>query len=407
MRNFPVGIVGLMLLARALSTIAADSSSPRIGDAPPALQLGAIIQGPRLEEASWEKLRGKVVIVEFWNTACVPCVAANPHLNQLVAEFTNQPVVFLSICDDNPDYLKNFLRNKPISAWLAIDAPLKPTFSAFHVLGIPHTVIVDRSGKIAAITHPDLLTPEHIQEILDGKPSTLPPPESISPEQTPTVPLIEIPPREIEVSITGPFPKPNGAYAARGWHSTIFHADKAPIDSILTEFFHISEQLLPKTKLPEGLYSVRASAPSNQMAELQKRFIQSARDKWRITIEPTTRRATVYITTVATTNAPGLKQVQERAGGGEKPGGFYLGGLPIKSVVNSLEHVLDKPVIDETGLQGLWAAELNWEMTPEELTTETRPAPAKVIKAAHDQLGLDLQSAEREIPTLIIRKLTE
>src|SRR5207253_1963270 len=128
---------------------------------------------------------------------------------------------------------------------------------------------------------------------------------------------------------------------------------KAPVDSILIEFFRISEQLLPKTKLPEGLYNVRAAAPSDQLAELQKQFIQSARDKWSLAIEPTTQRATVYIATVATTNAPGLKPVQKRAGGGEKPGGFYLDGLPIKSVINSLERILDKPVIDETGLQGL------------------------------------------------------
>ena len=91
----------------------AGKNGPKIGDMPPPLILSETIQGPSLNEIRWDKLKGKVVVLEFWNINCVPCVQAIPHLNELVVQFSNR-VVFISISDDNGDYLKKFLKRKPI-----------------------------------------------------------------------------------------------------------------------------------------------------------------------------------------------------------------------------------------------------------------------------------------------------
>ena len=85
----------------------------KVGDFPPPLVMGKVVQGPSVGSVTWEKLRGKVVVLEFWNTACSPCVQAIPHLNELVEQFNPKPVVFLSLSDDNPDYLKQFLKHLP------------------------------------------------------------------------------------------------------------------------------------------------------------------------------------------------------------------------------------------------------------------------------------------------------
>src|SRR5437667_12393814 len=86
--------------------------------------LGTIVQGPTIENVTWEKLKGKVVVLEFWNTACGPCIQAIPHMNELVTQFSYRPVVFLCVSDDNQDHLKKFLGRKPIKGWVALDAPL-------------------------------------------------------------------------------------------------------------------------------------------------------------------------------------------------------------------------------------------------------------------------------------------
>ncbi|MGZ5544553.1 MAG: TIGR03435 family protein, partial [Limisphaerales bacterium] len=74
------------------------------------------------------------------------------------------------------------------------------------------------------------------------------------------------------------------------------------------------------------------------------------------------------------------------------------------SIASMLELSLDKPVVDETGLDGIWAAEINWQMTPEELASEAAPKPANVIAVVREQLGLQLKIDKRTLPTLRITK---
>ena len=68
--------------------------APKIGSTPPPLQFSQIVQGPNLNEISWDKLKGKVVVLEFWGTDCGPCIKAIPHLNELVEQFSGKPVAF-------------------------------------------------------------------------------------------------------------------------------------------------------------------------------------------------------------------------------------------------------------------------------------------------------------------------
>ena len=42
-------------------------------------------------------------------------------------------------------------------------------FKDYGVEGIPHTVVVDQKGKIAAITDPTALTETHLKDLLAGK----------------------------------------------------------------------------------------------------------------------------------------------------------------------------------------------------------------------------------------------
>lgn len=382
----------------------ATKISPQISEVPPPLKLSAIVQGSTIDNVTWEKFRGKVVVLEFWNTACVPCIQAIPHLNNLAAQFSHKPVVFLCISDDNADHLKQFLARNPINTWLALDAPLKPTETAFGVVGMPHTVIVDASGRIAAITHPALLDAQHLEEILAGKPSTLPTPKT-STEAAPVVPVSNSLPATVEVSIKGPFPQPEGAYGLTRWRSSncVFEADKAPLQNALSIFFHMSPKLIfGETNLINGLYEISASAPPGKTDEMRRQFIEAAKRCLGIDLHSTTLEVSVYSMTLCATNAPGLKAVKKRAGGGGKTGGFFLGGVPMPSLARELEGLLDRPVIDSTGLDGFWAADLKWEMAPQELSSGSGPEPAKVIKAAREQLGLDLQLVRRTMPVMEI-----
>ncbi len=400
----------------------AGKNGPKIGDVPPPLSLSETIQGPSPTEIRWDKLKGKVVVLEFWQTACAPCLEAIPHLNELVEQFSNR-VVFISISDDNGDYLKKFLKRKPISNWVVLDGLLNPTRTAFDVHGIPHTVIVDASGKIAAITHPATLEAKNLEEILAGKPCSLPPPQLNSPDDGNVVAITNhvvavtnpaptnLAPTDVEISIKGPLPKPErGAFNFRNWHRAEypdFEAKKAGLADVIPEFFDISPKLVfTKTKLPEGLYDISAIAPPDKLPELKRQFADKLKAIFGIEIQTKKQNVKVYVMTVCSTNAPGIKQVQRRGGGGQRPGGFYLKGTKMDGIASFMELSVDKPIVNETGLAGLWSVDVKWQMAKSELNSDSNPDPDKVIKAVREQLGLELTSTNRTLDVLEITRTT-
>jgi len=458
MKAFVAGVLSMTLMGGAGSLFAlAGNKSPRVGEAAPALLLSATAQGPDASEISWEKLKGKVVVLEFWGMGCGPCRKAIPHWNELVDAFAGKPVVFLSISDDNMDELKVFLKQTPIHGWLALDQPFSPTRAAFDVEGIPHTVMVDATGHIAAITHPAGLKAENIVDVLAGKPSTLPTftPYADRPDDSLAVTNLE--PTKVAVSISGPVELDSshgGAFDMRGWRKPgyQFTAEKAPLADAMTYLFDICPLLVTKRgNVPSGYYNIKAEAPSNQLAEMRAAVITSVKEKLGVTVTTNLEAVSVYVMTVWETNAPCLQPTDKGGGGGDRLGGFYMQGCEMKGIASFLEGALNKPVIDKTGLGGRWKVDFTWPMSPAELicnsvprrfyglldeppekidlehmppelvqalTSEElatlkgelakpvdarfRPDPANVISAAREKLGLKLELTTQTLPTLAL-----
>jgi uncharacterized protein (TIGR03435 family) len=291
-----------------------------------------------------------------------------------------------------------------------LDGLLNPTRTAFDVHGIPHTVIVDASGKIAAVTHPAILEAKNLEAILAGEPSGLPPPQFNSPDERNVVAVTNPAPTKIEISIKGPFPRPDrGAFGSRGWGRAEsfpdYEAGKATLADVIPEIFDISPKLVfAKTKLPEGLYDISAIAPPDKLPELKRQFADKLKATFGIAIQTKKQNVKVYVMTVCSTNAPGIKQVQHGRGGGQRPGGFYLNGTKMDVIVSFMELSLDKPIINETGLAGRWSVDVKWQMAESELNSDSNPDPDKVIKAVREQLGLELTSTNRTLEILEITK---
>jgi thiol-disulfide isomerase/thioredoxin len=80
-RRFLVVFISAMFLG-SLSAAAL----PEPGTPAPPLQFTQLLQAPPGTKTDWESLRGKVVVLEFWETHCGPCIAEIPHLSKLIAE---------------------------------------------------------------------------------------------------------------------------------------------------------------------------------------------------------------------------------------------------------------------------------------------------------------------------------
>jgi len=155
-------------------SVAQTTNAPKAGEIAPPFQLAKIIEGPALKDVSWQSLKGKVVVLEFWNIQCVPCIEAIPHLNEMVDHFKEKPVAFLLVSDDPEDRLRVFLKQHPIDTWLALDGPDNATERAFRLHGYGLVVVIDAEGKVAGVTLPAFLKTEHLNRVLAGQPAGLP-----------------------------------------------------------------------------------------------------------------------------------------------------------------------------------------------------------------------------------------
>lgn len=97
-----------------------------------------------------EDLRGKVVFINFWATWCPPCRAEMPSIEKLYKKFrNNEQVVFLIVeIDNDVDGTKKFISEQNLS--LPISYPNSEIPSTWLGGSIPTTVILDKTGKIAA-----------------------------------------------------------------------------------------------------------------------------------------------------------------------------------------------------------------------------------------------------------------
>ena len=95
------------------------------------------------------------------------------------------------------------------------------------------------------------------------------------------------------------------------------------------------------------------------------------------------------------------------------PDRFSATGVQVRMLVNQLAYILNRTVVDKTGLAGRYDIELKW--TPEETAAAGSDNGAEdqagsIFTALHEQLGLKLVSSKGPVDTLVvdrIEKLTE
>ena len=95
-------------------------------------------------------LRGKPVVINWWQTFCPPCITEIPELNELVEKYADRDVEFLAIANNEMADLTPFLEKHPFTYDIALADD-----EAVHVFGqgYPRNVILDSDGKVAYDVH--------------------------------------------------------------------------------------------------------------------------------------------------------------------------------------------------------------------------------------------------------------
>ncbi len=96
------------------------------------------------------ELRGKVVVVNFWATWCLPCRLEIPHFNRVAAEYKDRGVEFVGISTDEAGWkaIEEFEKEIPIEYPVVLDNEGEADKAFGPLVGLPVTVFIDRQGRI-------------------------------------------------------------------------------------------------------------------------------------------------------------------------------------------------------------------------------------------------------------------
>lgn len=101
------------------------------------------------DDITLSRFKGKILLINFWGTWCVPCLQEIPELVRLSHRFKKSgfEVVGIAVDSGQPDDIRSFMAAHGMDYQILI-GNLDIVKSQFFVVGFPTSLLIDRQGTI-------------------------------------------------------------------------------------------------------------------------------------------------------------------------------------------------------------------------------------------------------------------
>ncbi|NWG39788.1 MAG: TlpA family protein disulfide reductase [Hydrogenophilaceae bacterium] len=147
----------------ALSSVLLLLASGFVSAADPPLQSSLVFYKPRPNapdlvlndldgrQVNLARLKGKVVVVNFWATWCPPCRREFPSMERLRDNMSGKPLVILAVNEgETADTVEQFVSTLDMQPAFPILLDLNGgAMASWPVRGLPTTYVIDKKGRMA------------------------------------------------------------------------------------------------------------------------------------------------------------------------------------------------------------------------------------------------------------------
>ena len=138
-----------LLLLPLIGCSSAPETGSQVGNLAPDFDLERI-DGGRLVLS---ELKGKAVLIDFWDTWCPPCRRAMPHLQELSVDYAGDlEVVGVAMGREGKAAVARFVDERKLTFPMVLADPEFRVVQDFgNIQSLPTTVLLDRDGVIQKV----------------------------------------------------------------------------------------------------------------------------------------------------------------------------------------------------------------------------------------------------------------
>lgn len=359
---------------------------------PAQVKVGAVAPEPGFEKMvspkvgpapTFAALKGKPILLEFWGTWCGHCIQALPHLEKLHAKFAPRGVQFFSVTDEREKLVLEFLKDTKMAGNVVLDTD-SSAFKAYSANALPTTYLIDATGKVAGVLHPENITDEIMEDLVAGRPLRV---KEETKGETAKKPA---PKPIVEVRVT---PSDRRDRAAGVGLNELNAIGSTIADCISMGFRVPQNRVVMETEVPEEYYDVVAKGPEG--TEVAYTMLEPAlRTTFGLDIVRETREVEVHVIRQIPGEAPKVEKPEGKRSGGMSKSGAAGTDLDLRMLTSFLDFRGGKPTIDESGLKDKY----NWSIKTDATDFEG------LRKAMREQMSLDLIREKRKMEVVVVRK---